>query len=230
MQIMADTTPDASHNNRLALACRYVSSSGKPAEQLISLGETEDKRGEGGPTEIIDTLNNLQVNTNGMCYQSYDYAVAMSGKFNGVQRKLQDKLDRTVPYIPCLAHRTNTTVEHSCNASPIMKDFFDLLEEIYVFFTSSTKHSASLNECIKHLKLDNTLQLWNFSKTRWTARAESIILVWHSIDAITMSFEQLGEPSNDAKTKTLAAGLHTKINCCDFIIALMFGKNIMNKR
>ena len=44
-----------------------------------------------------------------------------------------------------------------------------------------------------------------------------------------MSLEQLGEPSNDSKAKTLAAGLLTKINRCDFIIALMFGKNIMNK-
>ena len=227
--IMADTTPDVSHKDRLALACRYVSSSGQPTERLISLGEAKDKRGEGGATEIIDTLNNLQVSTDGMCFQSYDYAAAMSGKFNGVQRKLQDKLDRAVPYIPCLAHRTNTAVEHSCNASPIMKDLFDVLEEIYVFFTSSTKRSASLNECMKHLKLDNTLQLRNLSKTRWTARAESIRSVWHSIDAIAMSLEKLQEPSNDAKTKTLAAGLLTKINRCDFIIALMFGKNIMNK-
>ena len=164
-----------------------------------------------------------------MCFQSYDYAAAMSGKFNGVQRKLQDKLDRTVSYIPCLAHRTNTAVEHSCNASPIMKDLFDVLEEIYVLFTSSTKRSASLNECIKHLKLNNALQLRNLYKTRWTARAESIRSVWHSSDAIAMSLEQLGEPSNDVKTKRLAAGLLTKINLCDFILALMFGKNIMNK-
>ena len=164
-----------------------------------------------------------------MCFQSYDYAAAMSGKFNGVQRKFQDKLDITVPYILCLANRTNTAVEHSCNASPIMKDFFDVLEEVFIFFTSSTKRSPSLNECIKHLKLDNILQLRNLSKTRWTARAESIRSVWHSIDPIAMSHGQLGEPSNDAKTKTLAAGLLSKINRRDFIIALMFGKNIMNK-
>jgi len=44
-----------------------------------------------------------------------------------------------------------------------------------------------------------------------------------------MSLEQLGELFNDVKTKTLAAGLLTKINRCDFIIVLMFGKNIMNK-
>ena len=61
-----------------------------------------------------------------VCAFIADYAAAMSGKFNSVQRKLQDKLDRTVPYILCLAHRTNTVVEHCCNASPIMKDLFDV--------------------------------------------------------------------------------------------------------
>ena len=87
--IMADTTPDVSHKDRLALACRYVSSSGQPTERLTSLGEAKDKRGEGGATEIIDTLNNLQVSTDCMCFQSYDYAAAMSGKltvFRGCSR------------------------------------------------------------------------------------------------------------------------------------------------
>ena len=61
--IMADTTSDVSHKDRLALACKYVSSSDQPTERLISLGEVKDKRGEGGATEIINTLNNLQVST-----------------------------------------------------------------------------------------------------------------------------------------------------------------------
>ena len=51
--IMADTTPDVSHKGRLALACRYVSSSGQPIERIASLGEATDKRGEGAATEII---------------------------------------------------------------------------------------------------------------------------------------------------------------------------------
>ena len=68
--IMADTTPDVFHKDRLALVCRYVSSSGQPTKRLISLGEAKDKRGEGGANENIDTLNNLQVSTDGMCFHS----------------------------------------------------------------------------------------------------------------------------------------------------------------
>ncbi len=225
---MADTTPDVSHKDRLALACRYVNKSGEPTERLISLGEAKDKRGEGGATEIIETLLNHGTSTDNLCFQSYDYTAAMSEKFNGVQRKLQDKLGKSVPYIPCLAHRTNTAVEHSCNASPIIKELFNVLEEIYVFFTSSTKRSGSLDECIKEFALDNTLQLRNLSKTRWTARAESIRAVWNSYDAIRKSLEDL-EKSGDVKTKTSATGLLMKISRLDFITAIMFGKNVMTK-
>ena len=226
--VMADTTPDVSHKDRLALACRYVNKSGEPTERLISLGEAKDKRGEGGATEIIETLLKHGTSTDNLCFQSYDYTAAMSGKFNGVQRKLQDKLGKSVPYIPCLAHRTNTAVEHSCNASPIMKELFNVLEEVYVFFTSSTKRSGSLDECIKEFALDNTLQLRNLSKTRWTARAESIRAVWSSYDAIRKSLEDL-EKSGDVKTKTSATGLLMKISRLDFITAIMFGKNVMTK-
>ena len=53
--------------------------------------------------------------------------------------KLPDKVGHNVIFIPCQAHQTNTAVEHSCRASTIISDTFDILEELYVFFSSSTK-------------------------------------------------------------------------------------------
>lgn len=41
----------------------------------------------------------------------------MSGKFNGAQKKPSEIVGRDIPYIPCQAHRCNTVIEHSCNAS-----------------------------------------------------------------------------------------------------------------
>ena len=54
--VMADTTPDVSHKDRLAIACRYVDKIGQPRERLVSLTEAKDKTGEGGATEIIESL------------------------------------------------------------------------------------------------------------------------------------------------------------------------------
>ena len=99
--VMADTTPDVSHKDRLAIACWYVDKIGQPRERLVSLTETKDKTGEGGATEIIESLTEQGLDLDELCFQSYDYTASMSGRFNGVQKKLQDKLGKSVPYIPC---------------------------------------------------------------------------------------------------------------------------------
>ena len=49
------------------------------------------------------------------------------------------------------------------------------------------------------------------SKTRWTARAESIRAVWASFDAIVSSLHMIIDESSDVKTKALADGLLSKI-------------------
>ena len=121
-------TPDVYHKDRLAVACRYVDNDkGQPRERLMSLTEAKDKTGEGGANEIIESLTKNGLDLNVLCFQSYDYTASMSGRFNGVQRKLQDKLGRNVPYIPCLAHRSNTVIEHSCKASPIIAELFNII-------------------------------------------------------------------------------------------------------
>ena len=131
--VIADTTPDVPHKDRLALACCYVDHEGQPRERLLSLTEAKDKTGGGTADEIIQSITANGLKTRAVCFQSYDYTASISCQFKGAQKKLQEKLERNVPYMPCLAHRTNTVVEHSCNASPIVKELFNVLEAVYVF-------------------------------------------------------------------------------------------------
>ena len=223
--VMADTTPDVSHKDRLAIACCYVDKIGQPRKRLVSLTEAKDKTGEGGATEIIESLTEQGLDLDELCFQSYDYTASMSSRFNGVQKKLQDKLGKSVPYIPCLAHRSNTVIEHSCKASPIVTELFNVLEALFVFFTGSTKRNTSLQESIQSMEVDNPLNLRNLSRTRWTARAESIKSVWNSYEAILDSLSNL-ERSDDGST---ASGLRAKLLRFDFIVTIMFMKNIMYK-
>ena len=222
--VMANTTPDVSHKDRLPIACRYVDKMGQRTERLLSFSDAKDKTGEGGATEIIGSLMKQGLKLDQLCFQSYDYTASKSGRFNGVQKKLQDKLERSFPYIPCLAHRSNTVIEHSCKASPIISELFNVLERLFVFYTDSTKHMSSLQDSIKALEVENPLNLRNLSKMRWTARAESIKSVWSSYEAILDSLERL-EESGVAN----ASGLRSKLLHFDFIVSIMFMKNVMYK-
>lgn len=76
----------------------------------------------------------------------------------------------------------NTFLEHACNSSLIVSNMIDNLENLYVFFSASNKRYSVLNKQMDNV--DNTLQLRNLSKTRWTARSESIKAVWVSYEAI----------------------------------------------
>ena len=226
--VMADTTPDEEHTNRISVVLRYATNAGKPTERLLDLRETVDKTGLGQAQDIVSTIEKRGLNTKDLCFQSYDFAAAMSGEFNGAQKKLSDIVGRDIPYIPCQAHRCNTVIEHSCNASVIVREMFDILQALFVFFTSSTKRFQPLKEEVT--KVENCLMLRSLSKTRWSARAESIQAVWTSFEVIVDVLQTIKNCSEaDKPTQTQALGLRKRMLSLDFVVAIMFMKNIAYK-
>ncbi|KAF0764466.1 zinc finger MYM-type protein 1-like [Aphis craccivora] len=226
--VMADTTPDVSHKDQLSVCVRYVDSLGEISERLLEVCEANDKTGLGIAEKINDVLKKNGLSVQNIAFQSYDFASSMSGKLNGTQRKLSDIVGHKIPFIPCQAHRLNTFLEHSCFASVIIGDLFSCLEQLYVFFSGSTKRHAYLETNL--FEIENALKLVNLSKTRWTARAESIKAVWISYEQIINTLQDMTNlKSMDKKTCTLALGLSKKILSFVFVICLSFMKTIMYK-
>ena len=87
----------------------------------------------------------------------------MSGVYNGAhsaQQKFSEIIGRSVPYTKCVPHGVNLVIEHGCKESSLVADVFDVLEQIFVFFTNSSKRNKKLEE------VENVLMLRNLSKTR----------------------------------------------------------------
>ncbi|KAL4083440.1 hypothetical protein QTP88_028756 [Uroleucon formosanum] len=158
----------------------------------------------------IDTLawghykTNIDRNDFELRQEWYIYTTNMSGKFNGAHVKLSELTGHRIPFIPCQAHRLNTFLEHSCNASTIIANMVDTLENLY---------------------------LRNLSKTRWTARAESVKAVWGSLEAIIKSLDEIctGNGHFDKFTRSKALDLQKQLLSFDFIVSIVFIKNIMYK-
>lgn len=226
--IMADHTPDSSHKDILSLVIRIVDKNGNPKERLISISEAHEKTGDGIAKEIIHILQKLNINVSKLVFQSYDFASAMSGKFKGTQQKLSELVGHKIIYVPCQAHRINTAVEHCCQASPVISDMFNILEELYVFFSASNKRHQILKNQLE--ELENALSLKNLSKTRWTARAESLQAVNIAYEKITAALHDIeNHPNIDRVTKGKAYGLSKRILSFDFICCLMFLKTVLYK-
>jgi len=204
--VMADTTPDLSHKDILSVVVRFVDDKGKPEERLLEVREIVDKTGKGMANEILDTLRTNNLDLQNLVFQSYDFANNMSGQFNGAQQKISEAIGRKIPYIPCNAHRINTFIEHACDSSLIVSDLFSIVQELYVFFSSSTKRYGPLLNKLN--EIENSLKLRNLSQTRWTARAEALKSLWTSYPIIIDVLDNIVEEKKiDKKTKNTAFSL-----------------------
>jgi hypothetical protein len=226
--VMADTTPDISRSDQLSVCVRYIDSLGDVSERLLEVCQTKDKTGLGVAEKIYEVLVENSLPVENIAFQSYDYASSMSGRINGTQQKLSELAGHMIPFIPCQAHRLNTFLEHSCDASILICDLFSTLENLYVFFSASTKRHILLKS--KLATIENSLQLRNLSKTRWTARAESIKAVWVSFEIIIETLQEIiNLQGMDKNTRNQALGLVKKLLSFDFVVSLLFMKNIMYK-
>lgn len=227
--VMADTTPDLSHTDRLSVVVRFVNNEGKSEERLLEVREALNKTGIGISNDILDTLQKNEFNPDNLVFQSYDFASSMSRVFNGAQQKITEILGRKIPYIPCQAHRINTFIEHSCEASLVISDMFSIMQELYVFFTSSTKRYAPLLNNL--VGIESALKLRNLSKTRWTARAEAIKSVWLSFNIIIDVLDEIlnSKDKFDIYTRNTAYSLSKRLLSVDFVVSILFMKNVMYK-
>ena len=87
----------------------------------------------------------------------------MSSAKGGVQKVLQDTLNRKLPYVHCYNHQLDLVVAHALEAEAKVKNFFSLCEQLYVFFCRNVVANTYSGEIIKRLLVQ-----------RWTDHNQSI--------------------------------------------------------
>lgn len=75
------------------------------------------------------------MNDSKMIGQCYDGASVMSGEHGGIQTIVQQKLNRTIPYIHCVNHRLHLTVIAAIDNVPGASLFFGQVRMLYNFFS-----------------------------------------------------------------------------------------------
>jgi len=68
--IMADTSPDLSHKDKLSVCLRYVNSKAEVCERLIAIDEIVDKAGKGLASKISDVLSQNSLDLNNIAFLS----------------------------------------------------------------------------------------------------------------------------------------------------------------
>lgn len=213
--LKVDGTRDPTGRENISIVIRYVSHDAVIKERLLCLA-TSEKFGASDLADVI--LNEIQtkgLDINNILSQCYDGAAVMSGRSGGVQRIIQDRLKKTVPYVHCYNHQLHLVVVSVMSSDSRLTEFFELCDCLYKFTKRPNMAVIYQGHRLKRL-LDQ----------RWTGHFETV----HNI---LLSFVDLIELLKDAEVnkkgttdvRVEASGLLRKVNCAEFIfIAKMVSK------
>jgi len=110
--IKCDETRDATNIEDMSVVLRYVKD-GVPVERLLSVVDMKAV-----DANSIEELKSHSVDPARILSQCYDGASVMSGSKGGVQKLLQEKLGKAIPYVHCLNHQLHLVVVHAMEAVP----------------------------------------------------------------------------------------------------------------
>lgn len=208
--IILDCTPDCSHKEQMSIILRYVCiSKGIVHEHFIGF-IVLDKTGAGLSDQIIKMLSDLEININYMRGQSYDNGSNMRGKHNGVQKRILDINPRAF-YVPCNSHSLNLVVNDAAKCNIYTISFFNIVQQLYVFFSASTERWKILIKFLPKLTLKKVCD------TRWESRINAIRPIRYQFEELYNALSYIKDDINLTGTHGLQTKAYVLLkNICDF--------------
>jgi len=209
--ISVDSTPDEDHVDQLTIVFRFMEGP-NPVERFLKFLPNQGHKAQEMFDGIMQVLEECNLDIKNCRGQSYDNASAMSGKYNGLQSKIIAE-NSLATWVPCAAHSLNLVGKAAAECCSFTISFFNFLEEIYVFFTSSTHRYNLLIENLKiNKKKSNVLVPKRISITRWSCRADATKALVQGYPQIKSILRSFSEDLNELpKTRHESNGLYKKM-------------------
>uniref|UniRef100_A0A671QMD9 DUF4371 domain-containing protein n=1 Tax=Sinocyclocheilus anshuiensis TaxID=1608454 RepID=A0A671QMD9_9TELE len=181
--VKVDGTRDPTGMENVSIVVRYFDETTMDVTERLLVMTTANSGDAPTITNIIlSELTKAGLNTSKILSQVYDGAAVMAGKCGGVQRLLQEKVGREIPYVHCLNHQLHLVLVHALSAEQAIQDFFRICNALYNFFRKPTVALQYKGDRLKRL-LD---QRWTAAKCVRNIRSEDeFCILWDTITAST---------------------------------------------
>ncbi|KAG9268359.1 hypothetical protein AMEX_G17325 [Astyanax mexicanus] len=178
--LKADGTRDPTGRENISIILRFLNELSEPTERLLSIATADEGDAATLTDIIIGELTRAGLNPEKILSQVYDGASLMSGKHGGVQKLLQQKLDREIPYVHCYNHQLHLEVIHALAVEKAVIDFFSVCNMLYKFCRKPTVAILYKGETLKRL-LDQ----------RWSGHFATVSVILKSFDDLSILLREI---------------------------------------
>jgi hypothetical protein len=208
VSVIMDTTMDISKTDQLSKVFRYVTidknDDGMPVtlninESFLGFSEVESQKGADLAATIAAEVENV-TEMRKIRGQGYDGAANMSGAYGGVQTLMKQKAPNA-RYIHCAAHTLNLVINDAVKNVKELRNFFDMLEKLYVFFSAISRW----NRLQKERTCSITLK--RLCPTRWSSRNQALIALRSRFVDVMKLLALLSLSGKNSEEKCEAASL-----------------------
>ncbi|ROI52181.1 Zinc finger MYM-type protein 1 [Anabarilius grahami] len=211
--VKVDGTRDPTGMENISIVIRYFNEKTlEITERLLVMTIANSGDAQTITNMILSELSKAGLNASKILSQVYDGAAVMSGKYGGVQRLLQEKVGREIPYVHCLNHQLHLVVVHALSAEKAIQDFFSICNALYNFCRKPTVALQYRCDRLKRL-LDQ----------RWTGHLATVAVIVSSFEDITSVLEHVSSARTyGAEVRMEAVGLLREVSDESFIFICHF--------
>lgn len=227
--VILDCTPDASKVEQMTFVVRFVSIQESESEVQVNINEhflgflpIGRSLGKELSEVLLEELEKNRLKVENMRGQGYDNGSNMRGGKLGVQTRIRNINPRAF-YVPCSSHSLNLVVNDMAKSSFEAANFFNIVQKLYTFFSSSSFRWAIL------LKYIDTYTLKPLSNTRWESRVNSLKALRFQIGLIHDALYSIYEDSEiDNMIRDEASGLLNNLKQFKFICSVVIWYKILS--
>ena len=150
--LKVDSTKDPTGCENISIVLRFVDKSDNSVkERLISMPTSKHCDAKSLTQLVLSQLEDIGLNAGKMLSQCYDGASVMSGVHGGMQKLIQEELQREVPYVHCFNHQLHLVVVNAMSSDNALENFFGVCNSLYKFLRKPTVAAVYTGEKLKRL-------------------------------------------------------------------------------
>ncbi|XP_044386084.1 zinc finger MYM-type protein 1-like isoform X2 [Triticum aestivum] len=231
--LLVDESRDVSGKEQMAVALRYVDSSGDSKESFVGLVHVKETTSSYLKSSIDSLFAKYKLSYNQVRGQGYDGASNMRGQFNGLKSLIMRE-SSTAYYVHCFAHQLQLVVVAVVRKHKGVSNFFSMISTLLNVVGGSSKRrdmirDINLEEMRKALGcgqlttgtgLNQEQCLQRPGDTRWGSHAKTLKSLLHMFRSVVKVLEFVEEEDTDRTNRDQANGLLVYFQSFDFVFYL----------